>query len=84
MLQYEKMKTLLDDPPGVRWCALREGVKPPEFAEEVLSCQPGASGAVFIKHFSATTWPRLRDAATLSSRRRADGVEVDAKIQPHR
>ena len=38
VLQYEKMKTLPDDPPGVRWCAPREGVKPPEFAEEVLSC----------------------------------------------
>ena len=36
VLQYEKMKTLPDDPPGVRWCAPREGVKPPEFAEEVL------------------------------------------------
>ena len=41
VLQFQKMKTLPDDPPGVRWCAPREEVRE-EFcggavcAEEVL------------------------------------------------
>ena len=36
VLQFQKMKTLPDDPPGVRWCAPVEKERPPMFAEEVL------------------------------------------------
>jgi hypothetical protein len=50
----------------------------------------GAPDSSSLSHFSAMTWPRwLRraggtDTATLSSRRRVDGVEVDAMIQHER